>query len=155
MDDETFPVARLGRLLTQNTHTVYRDVRHARYGVPFKVAGRWHVRVDAIERAAGKHFTYGELRRARLPQPPLNILDVQLATTIEIFDNLGEFFNREQVLAVAAHNIGLRDIQWQQYLKKYLEQTAFPEKPTIPDRDVIANELDELKHNGGSNEQNF
>ncbi len=150
---EDFPVARLGRLLMQNDKTVYRDVRNARYGSPFKVAGRLHVKVAAIERAVGRHFTYNELRAAlappKVPTAP-DPLDIQLESFLDQLLGLeaqhrgGELFTRAEVLAVVEHNLALRDIQWLALQKRQLNTQMPDGRAIIPDNETIKTELEEL-----------
>ena len=154
---DTFPVARLGALISQNTHTVYRDVRHGKYGAPFKVAGRLHVKVAAVERAACRHFTYGELRAAlappKVPDAP-EPTNAELRTALLMADTFeaqhrNGLYTREEVIAIVEWNVGIRDIQWLQLQKRQMQQDA-PEchSKIIPDKATIRNELDELKYNG-------
>ena len=155
MSDD-FPVSRLGALLKVNTHTTYRDVRHGRYGAPFKVAGRLHVKVAAVERAAARHFTYGELKAALAP-PRVAIApeptDIELRTALEMIEafearHRNGLYSREDVLGIVRYNIGLRDQSWFQFYKRALNQTAFPERPIIPDRAAIEAEIADMKTNG-------
>ena len=157
MNDPSIAVAKLGALLKTGGNNAYRDARNARYGVPFRVAGRLHVSLAAVERVHQKHFTYGELRAALAPP---KVPDAPEPTTAELRTALlmadafeaqhrNGLYTREEVVAIVEWNVGMRDVQWTQLQKRQMQQQS-PERHSkiIPDKATIRNELDELKYNG-------
>ena len=157
MNDPSVAVAKLGALLKTGTNNSYRDARNTRYGVPFRVAGRLHVSLAAVERVHQKHFTYDELKAALAPPQPAiapEPTNAELRTALLMADafeaqHRNGLYTREEVIAIVEWNVGIRDIQWLQLQKRQMQQDA-PERHSkiIPDKATLRNELDELKYNG-------